>query len=33
MSRLSKELAYLLEKQQWPDDVTVAVDIDPIDLM
>ncbi len=33
MSRLSKELADLLENQQWPDDVTVAVDIDPIDLI
>ena len=33
MSRLSKELAEMLEKQEWPDDVTVAVDIDPIDLI
>lgn len=33
MSKLSKILAEMLEQQQWPDDVSVAVDIDPVDLI
>jgi len=33
MSKLSKLLAEMLEKQEWPDDITVATDIDPVDLI
>lgn len=33
MSRLSKILSALLEKKEWPDDVSVTVDIDPVDLI
>ncbi|HEY1170914.1 MAG TPA: primosomal protein N' [Verrucomicrobiae bacterium] len=33
MSKLSKMLAEMLENQEWPDDITVAVDIDPVDLI
>ncbi len=33
MSKLSKILAEMLVAQEWPDDVTVATDIDPVDLI
>jgi len=33
MSKLSKILAEMLMAQEWPDDVTVATDIDPVDLI
>ena len=32
MSSLSRKLASLLEGQALPDDVTLTVDIDPVDL-
>ena len=32
MSRLSRELAGLTQRLAFPDDVTLAVDIDPVDL-
>jgi hypothetical protein len=33
MPRLSKLLAALLEKLELPEDVSLAVDIDPVSLM
>jgi len=33
MSKLSKILAEMFQQQEWPDDITVATDIDPVDLI
>ena len=32
MTALSQRLAIYLAGQQWPDDITVTVDIDPVNL-
>jgi primosomal protein N' (replication factor Y) len=33
MTRLSKQLAALLERLAWPEDVALTVDIDPVNLI
>ena len=32
MSRLSRALADTVQKLAFPDDVTLAIDIDPVDM-
>ena len=32
MPKLSQRLAEYLVEQQWPDDIRVTVDIDPVNL-
>jgi primosomal protein N' (replication factor Y) len=33
MSRLSQSLARITQAQKWPDDVSLTIDIDPVNLM
>ncbi len=33
MSRLSQSLARIAQAQKWPDDVSLTIDIDPVNLM